>query len=147
VATVSRWGREVIELADLGNNGMFGRYSRGGAENVGESAYAVEEWRELRGESGKGDETEGEEDVVDDPSSKSSESEDLETAGIGGMLGEELWWGSQSNEPPETASGRDNLRSGHWLEFLFDTPGTNSESSSGVAGVGESVEDVEKEEA
>lgn len=32
---------------DLGNNGAFGRYSRGGTENVGESAHAVEEWREL----------------------------------------------------------------------------------------------------
>lgn len=91
VATVSRWGREEIEFADLGNNGVSGRYSRGGTENVGESAEIVEEWRDLWGESGKGDETEGEEEVVDDPSSKSSDSEDLATVGIGGKLGEEPW--------------------------------------------------------
>ena len=60
-------------MADLGNNGTFGRYSRGGAENVGESAYAVEEWRGLRGETGKEDETECGEDAVDEASSESSE--------------------------------------------------------------------------
>lgn len=32
-----------MELADLGNNGRFGRYSRGGAEYVGESAFDVKE--------------------------------------------------------------------------------------------------------
>lgn len=91
--------------------------------------------------------TEGGEDVADEPSSKSSESEDLVTVGNGGMLGEEFWRGSQSKEPPATGSGRASLRSGHWFEFLCDTLGSNSESSSGVAGAGESVEEVEKEEA
>jgi hypothetical protein len=36
-----------MKLVDLGNRGTFGRYSRGGAENVGESAYVVNEWRNV----------------------------------------------------------------------------------------------------
>jgi hypothetical protein len=91
--------------------------------------------------------TEGGDDVVDEPSSKSSESEDLAIVGIGGMRGEELWRGSQSNGPPGTGSGRASLWSDHGFEFLWDTLGSNSESSSGVAGAGESVEEVENEEA
>lgn len=85
--------------------------------------------------------------MVDDPSSKSSELEGLGTVWIGGRFGKEFRWGSQSKEPLATASGRANLRSDHWLEFLGDALGANSESSSGVAGAGESVEEVENEEA
>lgn len=134
-------------MADLGNNGTFGRYSRGGAENADESADVVKEWRDLRGETGKGDKMEGGEDVVDEPSSKSSKSEGFAIVGIGGRLGKEFRRGSQSNEPRATGSGRASVCSDHWWELLWDTLGMNSESSSGVAGAGESVEDVENEEA
>lgn len=92
-----------------------------------------------------GGETEGEEEVVEDPSSNSSESEDLAMVGIGGMLREGFWWGSQSNEPPATGSGRESLVSDHWPDLLWDKPESNSDSSSGVAGAGESVEDEEEE--
>ena len=44
-AAVSWGGRVETGLADLGNRGTFGRCSRGGAENVGASAHAVNEWR------------------------------------------------------------------------------------------------------
>jgi hypothetical protein len=102
-----------MRLADLGNNGTFGRYSRGGAENAGASALVVKEWRDLRGETGKGGETEGEEEVVEDPSSNSSESRDLVTVGIAGRLGKEFWRGSQPSEPPTTGGGMANFLSGH----------------------------------
>ena len=90
---------------------------------------------------------EGEEEVADDPSSNSSESEDLLTARIGGRLGDEFRRGAQPSEPPATGGGKVNFLSGHWLEFLRGPLGANSESSSGVAGVGESVEEVENEDA
>jgi len=129
---------------DLGNKGTFGRYSRGGAENVGESAYVVNEWRDLWGETGNGDETECEEEVVEDSSSTSSDSEDLT---MGGMFEERFWWGSHPNEPPAAGSGRARFLSDHWLDLLWNVLGPISELSSGVAGAGDSVEDEEEEEA
>jgi len=134
-----------MKLVDLGNNGTFGRCSRGGAEIVGESAYVVKEWRDVCGVTGSGEETESEEEVIDVSSSTSSEPEDPAMAGIGGMLGGRLLGESHPNEPP--TRGVDNLRSNHWLEPLRDALRPISEISSGVAGTGESVEDEEDEEA
>lgn len=99
-----------MKLDDLGNGGTFRRCSRGGAEYVGASAYVVNERRDAWGETGSGGETEGEEDVVDNPSSRSSGSEDLS---IIERLREGFWWGSHPNEPPASGSGRANFPSDH----------------------------------
>ena len=107
-----------MKLVDLGNRGTFGTCSRGGAENVGASAYVVNEWRDERGETDNGGETEGEEEVMDDPSSKSSESEDLAMVGIGARLREGFCRGSHPNEPFVAGSGRANFLSDHWLDPL-----------------------------
>ena len=48
--------------------------------------------------------------------------------------------GSQPSEPPAAGSGRANFASDHWLELR-----PVSESSSGVAGAGDSVEDEDEE--
>jgi len=90
-----------------------------------------------------GGEIEDEEEVVDSPSSRSSGSGDL---AIVGRLREGFWWGSHP-KPPASGSGKANFPSDHWLDVLEDTPGPISESSSGVAGVGDSVEDEEEEYA
>ena len=79
---------------------------------------------------------------MDDTSSKSSESQDLAMVGVGGRLRE---WGSQPNEPPGAGDGGASFLSNHWLDLLEDVAGPSSESSSGVAGAGESVEDEEEE--
>ena len=86
--------------------------------------------------------TEGEEEVTDAPSSKSSESSDLAMGGIGARPGE---CGSRPNEPTATGSNGANFLSDHWLDLLPGILGAISESSSGVAGAGESVEDEEDE--
>lgn len=137
-------GREETRFADLGNKGIFGRCSRGGAENVGASACVVNEWRDVWGETGNGGEAEGEEEVIDNLSSTSSNSEDLAMAGIWGMSGEGFW-GSHPNEPSAMGSSRAGFLSDHWLDLLWDILGPISESSSGVAGAGDSVEDEEDE--
>lgn len=111
---------------------------------MGESAYVVNEWRDLWRETGNGDETESEEEVVEDSSSTSSDSEDL---AMGGIFEERFWWGSHPNEPPAAGSGRVRFLSDHRFDLLWDVFGPNSESSSGVAGAGDSVEDEEEEEA
>ena len=59
---------------------------------------------------GKGDETEGEEDEVDYPSPNPSKSEDLITVGIGGRLGEAFCRGSQPAAPGNRARNRSYLR-------------------------------------
>jgi hypothetical protein len=101
---------------DRGNKGTFGRYSKGEAENVGASAYVVNEWRDMWGETGSGEESESEEEVVEE--SSSSDSEDLSMAGIGGMLGGRFWCGFHPNEPPTAGSGKAGFLSDHWLELL-----------------------------
>lgn len=83
---------------------------------------------------------------MDDPSSESSESSDLAIVGIGGRPREGLR-GSQRNEPFTTGSGGANFLSDHWLDLLPATLGPLSESSSGVVGAGESVEEDEEEYA
>lgn len=79
-----------MRLADLGNNGTFGWCSRGGAENEGERADVVNEWRDVcEVTAGNGEETVNEEEVIEDSSisSSSSEPEEPAMAGTGGMLG------------------------------------------------------------
>ena len=78
---------------------------------------------------------EGEEEVADAPSSRSSESQDLAMVGIG----------ARPNEPPGAGSDGASFLSDHWLDLLPGILGAVSESSSGVAGAGESVEDEEDE--
>ena len=85
---------------------------------------------------------EGEEEITDAPSSRSSESQDLAMVGMGARLG---GWGSEPNEPPVTGSEGSSFLSDHWLDLLPGILGAISESSSGVAGAGESVEDEEDE--
>ena len=97
------------------------------------------------GETGNGEEAECEEEVVEESSSTSSDSEDLAMAGIGGMRGARFLWGSHPNEPLAAGSGRASFLSDHWLDLLCDILGPISESSSGVAGAGDSVEDEEDE--
>lgn len=58
-----------------------------------------------------------------------------------------VWWKSQLKEAPVTVFGKANFLSDHWFEFRWNPLDANSESSSGVAGAGESEEDVENEEA
>ena len=99
----------------------------------------------MGGETGNGEEAECEEEVVEESSSTSSESEDLAMAGIEGGFDERFWWGSHPNEPPAAGSGRANFLSDHWPDLLWDALGPISESSSGVAGAGDSVEDEEEE--
>ena len=53
--------------------------------------------------------------------------------------------GSEPNVPPAAGSDGANFLSDHWLDLLPGILGAISESSSGVAGAGESVEDEEDE--
>ena len=85
---------------------------------------------------------EGEEEVTETPSSRSSESSDLAMVGIGARPGA---CGSEPNEPLVAGSDEASFLSDHWLDLLPGILGAISESSSGVAGAGESVEDEEDE--
>ena len=85
---------------------------------------------------------EGEEEVTDAPSSRSSDSQDLAIVGIGARPVER---GSEPNKPPATGSDEASFLSDHWFDLLPGILGAVSESSSGVAGAGESVEDEEDE--
>ena len=58
---------------------------------MGASAYVVNEWRDVGEETGSGEETECEEELVEESSSTSSDSEDLAMGGVGGMFGERFW--------------------------------------------------------
>lgn len=63
------------------------------------------------------------------------------------MLREWFRGRSHPKEPAAAGSARGSFLSDHWLDLLYAILGPVSESSSGVTGAGESVEDEEEDGA